>query len=151
MLCYFLPFLFSFIEDFFQQTGVTLTEEDKKSYERDLYMQNLPEKDAYMSHLKEAGFTDIEVCWVCWLFIHDSLIFRAIAPLCCAIRAWIIAGSGLVSLLGRIDTSYFKSIRYQYDNHRYLALFSIPILWRHNPRLFCDVITYTLKKTLDGW
>lgn len=61
----FLAIPFSFIEDFFQQTGVTLTEEDKKSYERDLYMKNLPEKDAYMSQLKEAGFTDIQVCLVC--------------------------------------------------------------------------------------
>lgn len=41
---------------------MTLTEEDKESYERDLYMKNLPEKDAYIKQLEEAGFTDIQVC-----------------------------------------------------------------------------------------
>ncbi|XP_067028045.1 uncharacterized protein [Acropora muricata] len=49
-----------FIEDFYQQSGVTLTEEDKQSYERDLYMKNLPEKDAYFKQLEEAGFMDIQ-------------------------------------------------------------------------------------------
>lgn len=41
---------------------MTLTEEDKQSYERDLYMKNLPEKDAYLKQLEEAGFMDIQVC-----------------------------------------------------------------------------------------
>ena len=41
---------------------MTLTEEDKQSYERDLYMKNLPEKDAYFKQLEEAGFMDIQVC-----------------------------------------------------------------------------------------
>ncbi|XP_068727878.1 uncharacterized protein [Montipora capricornis] len=49
-----------FIEDFFQQTGVVLTKEDNESYERDLYMKNLPEKDVYVKHLEEAGFIDVE-------------------------------------------------------------------------------------------
>lgn len=41
---------------------MTLTEEDKESYERDLYMKNLPEKDAYFKQIEEAGFIDIQVC-----------------------------------------------------------------------------------------
>ena len=52
----------SFIEDFFQKPGVTLTEEQKRIYKEDLYMSNLPEKDVYLSQLKAAGFTDIQVC-----------------------------------------------------------------------------------------
>ena len=57
----FLFLIFSFIEDFFHQAGVTLTKEDQRTYDHDLYMANLPEKDAYISHLKAAGFTDIQV------------------------------------------------------------------------------------------
>lgn len=41
---------------------MTLTEEDKRSYKRDLYMTNLPEKNLYINQLKDAGFTDIQVC-----------------------------------------------------------------------------------------
>ena len=59
---FFFPLLFySFIEDFFQKPGVTLTEEQKRIYKEDLYMSNLPEKDVYISQLKAAGFTDIQV------------------------------------------------------------------------------------------
>jgi len=54
-------FCFSFIEDFFQLKGVTLSEEDKRAYNHDLYMNNLPEKDVYINLLKAAGFSDIQV------------------------------------------------------------------------------------------
>ena len=54
-------FCFSFIEDFFQLKGVTLSEEDKRAYNHDLYMNNLPEKDVYITLLKAAGFSDIQV------------------------------------------------------------------------------------------
>ncbi|KAM7439460.1 hypothetical protein ABFA07_011212 [Porites harrisoni] len=49
-----------FIEDFFQLKGVTLSEEDKRTYNHDLYMNNLPEKDVYINLLKAAGFSDIQ-------------------------------------------------------------------------------------------
>ena len=58
----FLSFFFRFIEDFFQKPGVILTEEQIRIYEEDLYMSNLPEKEVYISQLKAAGFTDIQVC-----------------------------------------------------------------------------------------
>lgn len=71
----FFLFFFSFIEDFFQQTGVTLTDKDKESYENDLYMKNLPERDVYINVMKDAGFTDIQVCWVINLFFDISISF----------------------------------------------------------------------------
>ena len=43
---------------------MVLTKEDNETYERDLYMKNLPEKDVYVKHLEEAGFIDVEVCTV---------------------------------------------------------------------------------------
>ena len=49
------------MEDFFQLKGVTLSEEDKRTYNHDLYMNNLPEKDVYINLLKAAGFSDIQV------------------------------------------------------------------------------------------
>ena len=39
-----------------------LTEEEIITFKQDLYMSDLPEKDAYISQLKAAGFTDIKVC-----------------------------------------------------------------------------------------
>lgn len=45
----------------FQLKGVTLSEEDKRAYNHDLYMNNLPEKDVYINLLKAAGFSDIQV------------------------------------------------------------------------------------------
>ncbi|KAJ7372957.1 hypothetical protein OS493_015421 [Desmophyllum pertusum] len=50
----------SFIEDFFLKPGVILTEEEIITFKQDLYMSDLPEKDAYISQLKTAGFTDIK-------------------------------------------------------------------------------------------
>ena len=75
----FFSFCASFIEDFFQQTGVVLTKEDNESYERDLYMKNLPEKDVYVKHLEEAGFIDVEVCTVLvykflWIIAQNVLL-----------------------------------------------------------------------------
>lgn len=49
-----------FIEDFYQKSGVDLTEDDLRVYEQDLYMSNLAEKDAYISQVKAAGFTDVQ-------------------------------------------------------------------------------------------
>ena len=40
---------------------MTLSEEDKRAYNHDLYMNNLPEKDVYINLLKAAGFSDIQV------------------------------------------------------------------------------------------
>ena len=54
-------FFSSFIEDFYQKSGVDLTEDDLRVYEQDLYMSNLAEKDAYISQVKAAGFSDIQV------------------------------------------------------------------------------------------
>ena len=54
-------FFSSFIEDFYQKSGVDLTEDDLRVYEQDLYMSNLAEKDAYISQVKAAGFTDVQV------------------------------------------------------------------------------------------
>lgn len=39
---------------------MTLTDKDKESYENDLYMKNLPERDVYINLMKDAGFTDIQ-------------------------------------------------------------------------------------------
>ena len=58
---YFFMFFSSFIEDFYQKSGVDLTEDDLRVYEQDLYMSNLAEKDAYISQVKAAGFTDVQV------------------------------------------------------------------------------------------
>lgn len=71
-----------FIEDFFQKPGVTLTEEQKRTYNEDLYMDNLPEKEVYISQLKAAGFTDIQVCKFikpscfpcCPLFVNETFL-----------------------------------------------------------------------------
>lgn len=40
---------------------MTLSEEDKRAYNHDLYMNNLPEEDAYIKLLKAAGLLDIQV------------------------------------------------------------------------------------------
>ena len=66
-------FFSSFIEDFYQKSGVVLTEEDIRIYERDLYMSNLPERDAYISQLKAAGFTDVQVCQLTCPKILDKM------------------------------------------------------------------------------
>lgn len=40
---------------------MTLSEEDKRAYNHDLYMNNLPEENVYINLLKAAGFSDIQV------------------------------------------------------------------------------------------
>ena len=40
---------------------MTLSDEDKRTYNHDLYMNNLPEKDVYINLLKAAGFSDVQV------------------------------------------------------------------------------------------
>ena len=39
-----------------------MTDEERRIYEEDLYMINLPEEDLYIRQLEAAGFTDIQVC-----------------------------------------------------------------------------------------
>ena len=59
---------------------MTLTEKDKESYESDLYMKNLPERDVYVNLMKDAGFTDIQVCWVINLFSNIPISFLLYVP-----------------------------------------------------------------------
>lgn len=48
----------------FQLKGVILSEEDKRVYNYDLYMNNFFEKDVYINFFKVVGFLDIQVGFI---------------------------------------------------------------------------------------